>query len=63
MNNYTIEKKLKEANIEFTVETGFSGFTYTRFVFKTRKEAIKAEKALGNIVVNRYFKQYALTVY
>ena len=57
-----MQKKLTDANIAFTTEQGFSGFTYTQLVFKDRLTAIKAEKALGTYAT-KYHKQWAMKFY
>lgn len=58
----TMQKKLEAANIPFSIEQGFSGFTYTQFVFKDRQTAIKAEKALGEHAT-KHHKQWAMQFY
>lgn len=62
MATYGIDKKLTAAGIPFREETFFSNFHGTRFIFKTRKIAMQAEKATG-IECRRYIKEWAITVY
>lgn len=62
MNAASIRKALTNANVPFTEESGFSGFTYVRFMFASRKIAVQAEKATGTYAT-KHFKQWAIQVY
>lgn len=62
MDIQTMQSKLEAAKIAFSTEQGFSGFTYTRFVFKDRQEAMKAEKILKERAT-KHFTNWAMTFY
>ena len=58
----SISNKLTEGGIKFTEEQFLSGFWGTRFIFETRKDALKAETLTG-IESRRYFKKWAITIF
>ena len=62
MNTQIIETKLKQAGILYKTEQGFSGFTYTRLIFKGRNTAIQAEKATGE-QATKHFHDWGMTFY
>lgn len=62
MSIQTMQTKLEAAKIPFNIEQGFSRFTYTRFVFKDRQTAMKAEKVL-NERATKHFSNWAMTFY
>ena len=49
----TVSSKLAQAGIKFTTETFLSNFYGTRFIFESRRDAIKAEKKLGRDFIVR----------
>lgn len=62
MNATWVRQTLKANRIIFREELGHSGFNYTRFVFKDRDTARRAEKLLGARITN-YSYNFSLIIY
>lgn len=62
MNINQVRAILKQHQIKYTEDRGFSGFTYTRVVFDDLKTVEQVEALIG-VVVQSYFHRYALTFY
>jgi len=61
LNLTAARNALTEAGIPFREETFMSRFWGTRLIITKRKDAIKAEKVLGDpLGMRRYFKEYAV---